>query len=351
MASWRSDEGSTPRPGPDGTAIIPPGRSTKGSVRSSGKYLALALMSPGRVNPGNEARARLAARTLDPATVHRWFEVGRDPRAPATYRERVRDALAKDDVEFWDARIGIITTGLHEHAGVGRPFLRLGRLARIVRPGLANAIETTPDPLTQADWWRRHVRPRLFGPLTHMAFARTRVLAPLAPNPIELERMRRTGWSHGLADRIDGVVASVLVRRHPWWRPALSGRPADIGDGAAWLDVASIRALALGDPHLELVRGELTSVLATLPAGSLTAASVSNVPDWLPAPATASLATAARRALAPGGRLLVRRIVRPGGGDPFVMAGFLRDGVSDVLLARERTALYEAVELYRVPAS
>ena len=102
---------------------------------------------------------------------------------------------------------------------------------------------------------------------------------------------------------------------------------------------------------MELVGGELTSVLATLPAGSLTAASVSNVPDWLPAPATASLATAARRALAPGGRLLVRRIVRPGGGDPFVMAGFLRDGVSDVLLARERTALYEAVELYRVPAS
>ena len=141
---------------------------------------------------------------------------------------------------------------------------------------------------------------------------------------------------------------STLVRRHPWWRPAFSGRPADIGDGAAWLDVDRIGALATGAPRLELVRGELAAVLGALPAGSITAASVSNVPDWLDASATASLAAAAHRALAPGGRLLVRRIVRPGGGDAFVMAGFLRDSASDTLVARERTALYEAVDLYRV---
>lgn len=291
-----------------------------------------------------------AARVLPPEVLHRWFEVGRDPDAVRVYRETVRPALAArspDDAVYWDTRIGVVATGLHQHAGVGRPFARLGRLARVVRPGLARVIETTPDPVAQAAWWRAHVRGRLFGPLTHAIAARTRVLAPLAPDPHELERMRRGGWSYGLADRVDEVVATVLVRRHPWWRPAFSGRPADPGDGAAWLDPANVAALADGDPRLALVHGDLAAVLAGLPAGSLAAVSVSNVPDWLDAAATSALARAVAHALAPGGRVLVRRVVAPGGEDPFLAAGLARDPRSDALVARERTALYERVDLYR----
>jgi hypothetical protein len=47
--------------------------------------------------------------------------------------------------------------------------------------------------------------------------------------------------------------------------------------------------------------------------------------------------------------VLVRRIVRPAGPDPFLEAGLVRDPVSDGLVARERTALYEAVDLFRAP--
>ena len=294
-----------------------------------------------------------AAAVLEPAVLYRWFEVGRDPGAPALYRELVRPELAARepvDAAYWDARIGMIATGLHEHEGVGRPFARLGRLARLVRPGLARQIETTPDLASQAAWWRDHVRGRLFGPATHAIAARTRVLSPLAPDPRELDRMRRGGWSHGLADRVDAVVAAVLVRRHPWWRPAFSGLAADPGDGAAWLDAARVTALAAGArsrPRLELIHADLTAALAGIPAGSLAAVSVSNVPDWLDAAATGALALAVRSALAPGGRALVRRVVAPEGSDPFVAAGLARDPVSDGLVARERTALYERVDLYR----
>lgn len=296
-----------------------------------------------------------AARVLEPAVLHRWFEVGRDPGAPSAYRTLVRPALAAaadDDAVYWDTRILVIAAGLHEHAGVGRPFARLGRVARLVRPGLARAIETTPDVGAQAEWWRAHVRGRLFGPLTHAIAARTRVLSALAPDPRELARMRRGGWSHGLADRVDAVVGSVLVRRHPWWRPAFSGRAVEPGDGAAWLDPGAVAALAaLGGaapgPGLRLVHGDLASVLDGLPAGSLAAASLSNVPDWLDAAGTRALAVAVRRALAPSGQVLVRRVVAPEDGDPFVGAGLARDPVSDGLVARERTALYERVDLYR----
>ena len=295
------------------------------------------------------ALKRAAATVLDAGSLHRWFEIGRDADAARTYRARVRERLAAEDARFWDARIGMVERGLHEHAGVGRAFARLGWLARLLRPGLARAIETTPDPAAQAAWWRGHVRPRLFGRPTHAIAARTPLLAPLAPNPRELARMRAGGWSHGLVDRIDRIVGTTLVRRHPWWRPAFSGRPAEPGDGAAWLDADRVRALADGPIHLRLIARDLASGLRDVPAASLTAISASNVPDWLDAPATSELALAARQALAPGGRILVRRVVRPDGDDPWLAAGLARDPVSDGLVGRDRTALYEVVNLYRAP--
>jgi hypothetical protein len=45
--------------------------------------------------------------------------------------------------------------------------------------------------------------------------------------------------------------------------------------------------------------------------------------------------------------VLVRRVVTPEGADQFVAAGLARDPISDGLVARERTALYERVDVYR----
>jgi S-adenosylmethionine:diacylglycerol 3-amino-3-carboxypropyl transferase len=283
-----------------------------------------------------------AAGVLDDASLYRWFEVGADPSAPSTYREVVRPSLSEDAAVFWDSHIEAVVGGFHTHTGVGRPFARLGRFARIICPGLTKLIETAPDPSFQVASWRQHVAPRLFGPLTHAAMRHTRLLAPLAPNRAELDRMRTGGWSHGLVDRIDGVVASGLIRRHPWWRPVFAGRPADPGDGAAWLDGSA------GPLDLTLMRMDLTAALASRPSESLAAASLSNVPDWLDARGIEGLAAAAASALQPGGRLLVRRVVRPES-DAFVRAGLVRDQISDSLVARERTALYEAVDLYQKP--
>lgn len=326
-------------------------------VASSGDT-ALALAASGAevtavdVNPDQLRLVALkvaAARVLPPATLHQWFEVGRDPGAPTTYLNLVRTTLSPADAAYWDRSIGLVASGLHDGTGVGKPFARLGWVARLAQPGLARMIESIPDVEAQAAWWRRGARRRLFGPVTHFVMKRTSILAPFVPNPFELQRARQGGWSHGLEERIDGVVASVLVRRHPWWRPALSGRPADLGDGAAWLDADRLGRLAAAGPRLALVRGDLAEVLRARLEASLAAISTSNVPDWLDAPAIVDLAGAVRRALAPGGRVLVRRIVRPAGVDPFVEAGLERDPISDALVARERTALYEAVDLFRVP--
>jgi S-adenosylmethionine:diacylglycerol 3-amino-3-carboxypropyl transferase len=160
--------------------------------------------------------------------------------------------------------------------------------------------------------------------------------------------MRGSSWSKGLVTRVDGIVGSVLVREHPWWRPAFGGRPVDPGFGAAWLDEDRYGALAAGAGPV-LVAGDLEAVLRAQASQSLAAVSLSNVPDWLSDEAGTGLATAVRHALAPSGRLLVRRVVAPAD-DPFARTGLVRDPVSDALPARERTALYERVDLYRAPS-
>ena len=299
-----------------------------------------------------------AAGALDAGALYRWFEVGRDPGAPDAYRGLVRPWLDEADRAFWDAHIGVLAAGLHEHAGVGGPFARLGRIMRLAVPGLARQIESVVDPVSQAAWWRRRVRPVLFGPWTHFVAAHTRVLAPLAPHPSELARVREGRWTRGMADRVDGVVAAGLVREHPWWRPVFSGRPADPGNGARWLDDDALATLRAGmggspgvaSPPITLLRADLASALRATPPG-LAAVSLSNVPDWLDEPAIRELARAAAAALGPDGRLLVRRVVRPVGPDPFAAAGLVRDPCSDTLPASDRTSLYEAVDLYRRPGT
>ena len=289
------------------------------------------------------------ARVLPPERLHAWFELGRAPGVAAEYRRAVRPLLDPETAAWWDGRIELVERGLHGAGGVGRAFALLGRVARLVAPGLPRAIEELPDPVAQAAYWRARVRPRLFGRFTHLLAAHTPLLSPLAPNPHELGRMRTGGWSHGLVRRIDAIVATTLVRQHPWWRPAFAGRAAAPGHGAAWLDPANVTSLASGPGRLTPVLGDLTATLERTPPSSLAAISVSNVPDWLTPADAAALARAVRRAAAPGAPVVVRRVVRPDGADPFLAAGLLRDPLSAGLVARERTALYEVVDLLRVP--
>jgi S-adenosylmethionine-diacylglycerol 3-amino-3-carboxypropyl transferase len=288
---------------------------------------------------------KIAAADLDPAERYRWFELGRFADPGRRFRHVIRPRLAPDDAAFWDRHIGIFEDDFHRHAGVERSFARLGRFIRVIVPGLAGRIETFDEPLDQQRWWRSHVRPRLFGPVTHWLARHTPALAPLAPNRHELRRMRASGYSYAIADRIDGVLGRTLVRRHPWWRPAFSGRAADPGDGAAWLDPSVATALSASAGAIRLVRGDLTEVLAGSAPATFDAVTVSNVPDWLDAAATRRLVEAISRAVRPGGRVLVRSIL-PDGGLP-AHPSLCPDPGSPTLVAEERTALYGRVDLLR----
>lgn len=288
---------------------------------------------------------KIAAAGLDPDERYRWFEVGRVADPVRRFRQVLRPGMDPEHAEFWDRHIDNFEVDFHRHAGVERSFARLGRFARLLVPGLARGIEAFDDPSDQQRWWRSNVRPRLFGPLTHWLARHTPVLGPLAPNRHELKRMRESGYSFAIADRIEAVLGRTLARRHPWWRPAFSGRVADQGDGAAWLDPAVAVAVAQSAGAIRLVHGDLIDVLVASPRGRFDAVTVSNVPDWLDSGGSARLVEALSRAVRPGGRVLVRSIL-PDGGLPAHPALTL-DPLSATLVEQERTALYGRVDLLR----
>lgn len=288
---------------------------------------------------------KIGAAGLDPRERYEWFEAGRVDNPEARYRRVIRPALADHDAAFWDRHIGAFRRDFHRHAGVGRSFHWVGRALRLLVPSLRRQIEAFDDPVEQQRWWRTHVEPRLFGPLSHWLARHTPALSPLAPNRHELRRMREGGYSHAIARRIDGVLGLTLARRHPWWRPAFSGRVADQGDGAAWLDAEVAAAVAASSGAIRLVQGDLTQSVAEMAAGQFDAATISNVPDWLDEAASTRLADALALAVKPGGRVLVRSILTDGGLPPH--REFVIDAVSSQLVERERTALYGRVELLR----
>jgi S-adenosylmethionine-diacylglycerol 3-amino-3-carboxypropyl transferase len=290
---------------------------------------------------------KIAAAGWDAEERYRWFECGRTDRADEAYRTRLRPALKPDARAYWDARIGAFTSGLHDSEGVGRTFNRLGAFVRFIVPGLARDLERVATPAAQLRLWHERVQGRLFNRITDWLARHTPLLAPLAPNRQELDRMRRGAYLRAVESRVEGIVGAVLVREHPWWAPAFLGRPVALGHGAAWLDAERSTAVAAGAGRIRLVQGDVAAVLGQLEAGSLDAATVSNVPDWLDSAAARRLVDALARALRPGGRVLVRSVLPDGGlpEDPRLT----RDPRSDAFTAAERTALYGRVDLlYRV---
>jgi S-adenosylmethionine-diacylglycerol 3-amino-3-carboxypropyl transferase len=334
--------------GPGQRALVVAGAGDTALALAAGGGQVVAVDSNG--DQLHLAALKLAATgVLPPERLHAWFEARHDPAVAAEYRARVRDALAEDDRAWWDVHIRLFEKGLHRSTGLGRPIIAVGSVVRSIRRDLPGRVESFADPTEQAEWWRRHLRGWVFGPMSHWLMNRGPVLGLLSPDANETARVRRAGWSRGLATRVDAVLERVLVREHPWWRPLASGRAADIGHGATWLDPDRVAGLASAADRVRWVNGDLTATLGAERAGSLDAISVSNVPDWLGDGAEGALAEAVRRAAAPGARVLVRHIVRPTGDDPYVAAGLLLDRRSAELPALDRTALYEAIDLYAAP--
>ncbi len=187
-----------------------------------------------------------------------------------------------------------------------------GALLRVVGGRtLRRMIDEAPDAATQGRLYESRLRRRYWNPVTRWVLGRNGVVRWFAANRAERRGMLAGRFHEWLEANISRVVATTLIRENPYWMPIIGGRPAEPDHETAWLRPASIDALRTAPARIRLARGSVVDVVNTLPAGSLDAASLSNVPDWLTASELERLWVGLAHALAPGGRAVMRSTLQP----------------------------------------
>jgi S-adenosylmethionine:diacylglycerol 3-amino-3-carboxypropyl transferase len=289
-----------------------------------------------------------AAGVLESADLLAMFSLGRHEDAPRLYASLLRPRLAAGDRRYWDAWMGLFQIGIHEHHPLGLAIAAGGAALRIIGgPTLRSVIDEAPDVATQARWYESRLRRRFWNPATRWILGRSTVVRWFAPNRAERQGMIAGRFHAWLEPSVSRVVATSLIRENAAWMPIIRGRPTDPDHETAWLRPASIDAVRAAPARIRLISGSVVDVVNALPAGSLDAAALSNVPDWLTAPELERLWVGLSNALAPCGRALVRSTLQPAPLPTGASAPALAiDATSSTdLTLGERTGIFAAVTL------
>ena len=289
-----------------------------------------------------------AAGVLESADLVAMFSLGRHEDARRLYASLLRPGLASGDQRYWDDWIGLFEIGLHEHHPLGLAVAVGGAALRIVGGRtLRRMIDEAPDAASQALLYESRLRRRYWNPVTQWVLGRNSVVRWFTANRAERRGMLVGRFHEWLESNISRLVAISLIRENPYWMPIIGGRPADPVHETAWLRPASIEALRTAPARIRLVRGSIVDVVNALPAGSLDAASLSNVPDWLTASELERLWVGLTHALAPGGRAVVRSTLQPPPLPTEAAAPELvvEKTTSTELTLGERTGIFAAVTL------
>jgi S-adenosylmethionine-diacylglycerol 3-amino-3-carboxypropyl transferase len=289
-----------------------------------------------------------AAGVLDSADLIALFSLGRHADARRLYAGLLRPRLAAVDQRYWDRWIGLFAIGLHEHHLLGRAVAMGGVLLRVIGGRtLRRMIDETLDSAAQARLYESRLRRRYWNPVTRWVLGRNTVVRLFTANRAERRGMLSGRFHEWLEPNMSRVVATSLVRENAYWMPIIGGRPVEPDHETAWLRPASIETLRTAPARVRLARGSVVDVVNALPAGSLDAAALSNVPDWLTASELEWLWVGLAHALAPGGRAVMRSTLQPPPRPPraAVPALVIDEAASTELTLGERTGIFAAVTL------
>lgn len=293
-----------------------------------------------------------ALRALDHASLRALFADGRSATARASYA-LLRPALDAPVATYWDRWIGIFETGLHRHNALGLAIAGVGwGLRKLGGRALLPTIMAVTDPAAQGRVYDARLRRRYWNPWTRWLLGRAALLRPIVLDPQERAAMGRERFAEWLEARVSHVVRTSLVRENPYWWPVLTGRAMAAEHDLPWLRPESLDALRSAGDRISLEPGSLVDVVARAEPASFQAVDLSNVPDWLPATERTRLWAGLARAVAPGGRILLRSAFRTPPGPPDDIDALVPDaGLSAELTAAERTAIYASVLVVRRPAT
>ena len=292
----------------------------------------------------------VASEVLESEELLALFSWGRRPGARRLYVDRLRPRLAPVDQLYWDRWIDIFEIGLHEHHALGIALAGAGAMLRLVGGReLRGMIDESPDAPAQGRRYARHLRRRYWNRLVRWILGSRATVYFYTADAGARDAMRADRYQDALEQRISRLVAGTLIREHPLWMPLLGGRPVPGRFETASLRPDSMPFVRHAAARIRLVEGSIEDVLAGLPEGSLDAVGLSNVPDWLSPAALDRLWEGLAHVLAPGGRALIRSVLRvaPLPHGPIAERLVLDVTASTTLTAGERSALFASVSLLR----
>ncbi len=240
--------------------------------------------------------------------------LGATPAMPAERRAwyaELRPLLTSDAARWWDTRAGLVGRGALD-AGVSERLVRLIVLAmrlgvhpraRVERLLACRTLDEQRE-LYRREWDTRRWR------LLFRVFLGRRALSG-AYDPAFFDHVEHASFADHFLVRAAHALREVPVATNYFLRFMLgAGYPAALEDGVPpYLSERGVRALGSRRGALTLVDAPLERHLAERDAGSVDGFAISNIGEWLDAPAIDRLFAEVARTAAPGAVLVFRNFV------------------------------------------
>jgi S-adenosylmethionine-diacylglycerol 3-amino-3-carboxypropyl transferase len=223
----------------------------------------------------------------------------------------LRPRLTSGARTYWDEHLSAIADGVLD-AGVTERFIRLVVLAlrlfvqpraRIERMLACDSIESQQS-LFERDWntvrWRAFFRLLL-----------NRAVFRRAYNPAFFAHLDRPSFAEHFRRRAEHALTELAVRDNYFLHHMLTGRyPVGVAGGVPpYLTEAGYAVAATSCDRLTLVDGTMTDHLRTLPDGSVSGFTLSNICEWLAPHEIDALFNEIVRTAVPNAKLCFRNFV------------------------------------------
>lgn len=246
--------------------------------------------------------------TLDHAMFFDIFAARNPAVVTKVYRNRLRPHLSAWSQKFWDQNLWMVYRGLYG-------FGKMGMAARVVRfvlPQLGISRKRTEQFFRlrsldeQADFYRRYVEPRLWGPLAKR-LCKSRwfmYLCGVHPRQFELVDGRHDIYEY-VKERIEYVLTKVPIHDNYFLSVIVTGR-FSAGRVPPYLLEENFQTLRNNLDRVTIVNGWLGPYLDRLAPGSVHKFNLLDIFDWMTPELFESTLRSVLRAAAPGARLIYR---------------------------------------------
>jgi S-adenosylmethionine-diacylglycerol 3-amino-3-carboxypropyl transferase len=324
-------------------------------VVTSGGCTALTLLADGPqelaavdLNPAQNhlLELKLAAVRELPLPECRVLMGARKGRNRRALYQKVASSLSPEARAFWDGRQGLVDRGLL-YAGTTEAMVRWMRpllFGLVHRTGIIRDLFRRKSLARQAEFYRET-----------WSNLRWRALLGVAFNPLTFRlaygkgffaRANARDFSRDWRWKVERAFAEVPAANNYFLSQTFWGRALPGEQGIPpYLRAGIFERVRENAARLRWQTADVVTHLSSAQPGSITKAALSNAFEWLPARRVEAAFAALARALAPGGRAVLRHLL---GVTPVPPGLPLREAtaLSDDLTRRERAFLYARVSVY-----